>query len=288
MAPKHNVATLRTGVRPLLISFGVLGALLLAAAVAGCRKTPATGKPCSVRDYPVGTGICKDKTTALVCDANHRWTPLRCKGPKGCYKKSKGAAHRICDFSRATAGDACPASYWNKGQCGPDGKSAVICGPVQAPLPIAGFKPTFEVLPCGGLEGCKEVGNGSLTCDQSQATAGSRCSTMITGRVYTCRRDHKAMLGCAGKITERQVWKLARTCRGPQGCKISDNKNAQCDSTIAKVGDACQRGQRSCSLDGKVQLVCKAGKFVMERACAKSCTTKWKSGGTSFDVLCES
>ncbi len=63
--------------------------------------------------------------------------------------------------------------------------------------------------------------------------------------------------------------KPVSSCRGPKECTVRpDKRGVSCDTTVATEGDSCELAEaRACSLDGKLELVCKGTKFVRLREC---------------------
>jgi hypothetical protein len=62
---------------------------------------------------------------------------------------------------------------------------------------------------------------------------------------------------------------VAMACRGPGGCQ-GVGFDAKCDDDLAQEGDTCQatlNENYSCSVDHRTELVCKNGKFVVDRTC---------------------
>jgi hypothetical protein len=65
-------------------------------------------------------------------------------------------------------------------------------------------------------------------------------------------------------------------CHGATGCATS-GKVAQCDNTLASVGDVCDEpGDYACQMDMKAALSCKDFKWTVEETCrgASACTLK--------------
>jgi hypothetical protein len=77
-------------------------------ALAACGK-PQVGDSCEAN-----TGACESTTEALFCESS-KLRSIDCNGPLGCSESTSGQV--ACDFSRARAGDSCPAANENTAQC---------------------------------------------------------------------------------------------------------------------------------------------------------------------------
>lgn len=135
----------------------------------------------------------------------------------------------------------------------------------------------FAVVRCDGPKGCKAE-TAVAKCDYSGNRAGSDCDDSFLGK-QMCR-DKKSAVGCSnGKL-------IVAECKGPSGCTSqSDEVGALvkvCDTTIAKVGDPCDRAfvtKPACDEDGKQLLECsKEGKFEFTKYCRGPNGCKSKDG----------
>ncbi len=98
----------------------VLPALVLLLAVAACTATPEAGEECDQE----GAGVCETSALWLQCDGG-KYRAIPCRGPAGC---TEGSSQLVCDTSKARAGDACPSSQQNLGQCdASNANSALVC-----------------------------------------------------------------------------------------------------------------------------------------------------------------
>ncbi len=162
---------------------------------------------------------------------------------------------------KSKAGDSC-----TKGQAAcKDDKTALACQDGK-----------FIETPCKGAKGCKVEG-ATVECDFSGNATGDPCSTDDESSTM-CGADGKSQVECKGG--KYQV----HPCRGPDGCKQT-GVTANCDVSIAQVGDACEgvTGGYACSVDKKALLKCKNGKFEVEEQCpaGKPCKIEGSSAGCS-------
>ena len=134
----------------------------------------------------------------------------------------------------------------------------------------------FIATPCKGAKGCKVIG-ATVECDISGNAAGDVCSKDDEGNT-SCTTDGKQQIECKGGKF------VVHPCRGPDGCKQTGIM-ANCDVSIAQVGDACEgaTGGYACSVDKKALLKCKNGKFEVDEACAagKPCKITGETAGCS-------
>jgi hypothetical protein len=72
-------------------------------------------------------------------------------------------------------------------------------------------------------------------------------------------------------------WQVTRLCKGAKGCVPADDRNADCDGTIADEGDPCLDAPNAvgCARDGVTKLACANGKLAKSATCNPACTTKW-------------
>jgi hypothetical protein len=139
---------------------------------------------------------------------------------------------------------------------------------------------TVVSVACHGPKGCTGAG-ASSQCDDDLAQEGDGCM-MTVNENYACSTDHKKELICKdGKFV------TVRTCKGVKACNITGNV-IDCDDTVAEVGDACVEeagdANYACSVDKKLEIVCKGGKFEESNICrgAKGCVVQGQM------VMCDS
>lgn len=108
-------------------------------------------------------------------------------------------------------------------------------------------------LTCDGPKGCKAEGN-TAHCDFTGNKVGSPCDDRFFGK-RMCK-DAKTAITCQdGK------W-VSYACGGPAGCTSNGDADAlvkDCDATVAKEGDGCDRNfvkKPACSADGTMLLEC--------------------------------
>lgn len=128
-----------------------------------------------------------------------------------------------------------------------DAKRALICDDGK-----------FVETPCKGKAGCSTVQE-TTTCDISGNQPGDVCSKSNEG-VAVCAGDD-AMLACHARKYERVP------CRGPRGCDLV-GAQANCDQSVAEVGEACKKeSAKACSADKTQVLSCKGGRMTVEYVC---------------------
>ncbi len=128
-----------------------------------------------------------------------------------------------------------------------DGKRALICEDGK-----------FVETPCKGKAGCSTVQE-RTTCDITGNQPGDVCSNGDEG-VAVCVGD-EAMLACHGRKYERVP------CRGPRGCDML-GAQANCDQSIAEVGEACKKeSAKACAADKTQVLSCKGGRMATQYFC---------------------
>ena len=144
----------------------------------------------------------------------------------------------------AKAGDPC------------DGEGKQVCLSKETALACHGGK--WEAMPCHGITGCIGAGE-DASCNNDYAKDGDVCNRAGD---FVCTEDKKAMLTC-----DQNHWKLEQKCLGQNGCQVNV-REVRCDTSIAEPGASCQsEGAASCSPDGAAQLVCKGGKYEVDRPC---------------------
>lgn len=55
----------------------------------------------------IGTSMCQNDTTWLLCNRELKWKPFTCTGPRGCALAGPSGA-TTCDFTRSQTLDPCP------------------------------------------------------------------------------------------------------------------------------------------------------------------------------------
>jgi hypothetical protein len=220
----------------------VLLALLIV--FVACGGKPAPGKPCK----NVGRYVCMDPTTALYCNAG-TYQAIPCKGTKGC---SGGTVNPACDDDLAQEGDTCMATMNENHACSTDHTKGLVCKD--------GKYTTW--LNCRGPTHCvvKPVLN-SIECDDSYAENGDVCEK--SGQLR-CSVDRKMALRCRSGKYEND-----NSCRGQKECRYNNN-SLHCDDSVALEGDPCDtQDEVACSIDGKIELSCKANKYVKKQDCKR-------------------
>lgn len=156
----------------------------------------------------------------------------------------------------AEVGDTCSNMYEGAFACSHDKKKAVIC---------RGGKFTAQA-DCKGRGGCSMDG-ARLHCDATLSDKGEACERPGT---YACTQNLKEMLICSSDMK----WDAWRSCRGIDACQVKNGGNeVNCDVSIANDQDRCGvPNQIACSVDHRKQLICRGGKFVVDRGCAKGCS----------------
>lgn len=237
-------------------AIGVVIALGVALVIAGGLATKVGS--CSKHEggsCKTGEQICADKEHALVCRSGI-FVNVSCPGPLAC---SKFENHVNCDTSLGNPGENCMGEL-DEYACSTDKKQTVICKSGK-------FEPYLQ---CRGPTGCAM--NGRLpNCDLSIAAKGDPCKK---DEIFACSVDGTQMLACRlGKFD------TYRYCRGANGCTASATDGAQCDESLAQLGDPCGTpGQIGCSTDGRTELVCQGSVFMKSRSCKTSCTITSKNG----------
>jgi len=135
---------------------------------------------------------------------------------------------------------------------------------------------------CDGPKGCKLDGK-VAHCDFSTNKVGSPCDDRFFGK-RMCGADNKSAITCMdGKFS-------VVGCGGPNGCTANGDADAlvkDCDTTVAKDGDACDRNfvkQPACSADGAELLQCgKDNRFSFFQHCRGPNGCKPKDGKPDCD-----
>jgi hypothetical protein len=218
-----------------------LVALALALALApACKDQPRAGAPCT------SGMVCDGAHAALVCGGG-TYSPLACRGPRGCTGQGSSA---YCDMQLAEEGDACLGGAETYA-CAVDHQRALSCH---------GGKWTLW-RSCKGEGGCAWKGRSNVECDSTIADIGDPCTT--AGNV-ACSPDGKNIYVCRG-----DKFDTYKGCRGDKGCRVTD-RVAECDTSLAAEGDACDVAEdRVCTVDKKSVLVCRGGKLLKEKDCRR-------------------
>lgn len=175
-------------------SLVALGAVVLVGLVAsGCKPKP--GAACSSD----GEARCMDPTAALICH-ERVWTPMQCRGPKGC---NASGALIDCDESSAQASDFCDQD--GNYSCSTDRRTQLRC--VKSKW-VADTR-------CAGPKGCVTT-TLKVECDDTIASVGDVCSKE---RHHTCSQDRKAVLICKGG-----AFVQAQSCLNKTTCEISGDE----------------------------------------------------------------
>jgi hypothetical protein len=175
---------------------------------------------------------------------------MKCPGPKGCDMQKSGAA---CDLAGSHKGDACAPNWM------------MSCGDRLTLLVCDGGK--FDSYPCRGMGGCF-----GAQCNQSLSEAGDPC---VSESSFAYSVDKKHRLKCVkGVMTEESI------CLGEEHCSVGPApKNCDhavphscdilinCDTSVMKLGDACEPGQGACTDDHESILKCANGKMALDSAC---------------------
>jgi hypothetical protein len=156
--------------------------------------------------------------------------------------------------SKPAAGRACP---------GPD---QVACAGLDRAFVCEGAAPggaaVWTEVSCKGARGCARRG-GADDCDDTVASEGDPCpgSPPLD---YACTADGARALACT-----KGRFGLWRACRGPEGCRVTDGQNIQCDTTLGEPGDPCtQNGAYACSADRKTMLTCNGTALAAASSCS--------------------
>ena len=132
---------------------------------------------------------------------------------------------------------------------------------------------TWEEVACAGPKGCTQSGR-FVDCDETVAVAGTPCSNDSPDGYSSCSVDHKTRLKCAFG-----AWHEDIPCRGPKGCAVV-SRFVDCDDSVAKVGDACERDSITCSDDASAVLVCRTGRYALDTPCSPGrCTVSGSTVG---------
>jgi hypothetical protein len=147
--------------------------------------------------------------------------------------------------------------------CSDPGHAFVCDGaaPVEAGAPSSREAAAWSAITCRGAGGCARRG-GADDCDDTLGVEGDPCPRGPPVD-YACTADGARALACAdGRFG---LW---RACRGPDGCRVVDGKNVQCDTSLGEDGDPCgQSGAYACSVDRKTMLLCNGAHLKPASSC---------------------
>jgi len=226
----------------------ILGAIAIAV-IAACRPGPRPGGECRIENQ----WVCSTHDRGLLCESG-AWTEMPCRGSGGC---SRHGAADACDDTVAQEGDHCPRQLPADYACSADGARALTCKGGR-----------FELWRnCRGSQRCAVAADRHLDCDTTLGQVGDPCEKLGT---YACSLDERGLLLCDGHSLVE-----ASSCRGPSGCRFDrQTHQVACDDRMAADGDLCDQPNRiSCSLDGKLELVCDPGaehKYIKKRECRRT------------------
>ena len=227
----------------------------LAPLVAGLLLTlsckPEPGGSCDIDE-----ARCLDAKRSIVCQ-DGKFVETPCRGKGGCSTLQETTS---CDISGNQPGDICVKSD----------EGVAVCAGADAMLACHGGK--FEKVPCRGNRGCETVA-GQANCDQSTADTGEACKKP---NAKACSVDKTRVLSCDDGSMREQYF-----CRGEAGCAAQGGK-LSCDQTLAKLGDACDKGldgHVACSEDRKALISCTGVRFVASEKCRAGtvCTVSGQS-----------
>jgi hypothetical protein len=137
----------------------------------------------------------------------------------------------------------------------------------------------FVAVPCKGPGGCHEISGTEAFCDFTPGPAGAPCSTKKDGKGFCSEDGHSEMICDNGKL-------LLQPCRGAGGCTEGDN-GASCNTSAAREGDPCAKKAEdsyACEAEGKNQLVCRAGKYIVAKQCLR-CEFKQRTAICHTDYM---
>ncbi|MFT3713982.1 MAG: hypothetical protein QM817_40490 [Archangium sp.] len=222
------------------MSLRFVAVAVLAVAIAGCSK-PKEGGACKDQE-----GSCIDKQNALVCIGG-TLAKVKCrKSATGCMEVLGNVS---CDVDR-DVGVACADD--GSSDCSGDGKKMLDCKDGKWALRMN----------CSKL--CVSNVNG-VRCENAEGAEGDPC-TQEQFDSAVCSADKKTLLVCDGK-----KFFAASSCKGQNHCRAV-NKQIECDTSMADIGDPCEEEDKlSCDTAKKVMLKCSGKKFVKEKDCKKRC-----------------
>ncbi len=175
-----------------------------------------------------------------------------------------GAAGALLGGCKPKAGGACKLEM--KEIC-VDAKQSLVCHDGK-----------WEEMTCRGPGGCGKAGN-DFTCDQTVAEEKDVCNL---ANDFVCSGDKKNMLEC-----QKNHWTFSQACLGDRACTM-EQKKVICDNSTANAGDACrEEDDYACSVDKKVALVCRSGKFATASICKGKNACKILGEKGAFKVECD-
>ncbi len=217
-----------------------------------CDNTHADiGDPC----VAINSLVCSsDGKSELRC-VNHKYALVNHCGGGGCSMSDTGDAY--CSWPYGIAGEPCK----DKGACSQDAKTELAC---------VGGKLVAKN-PCRGDEKCVGLSSGP-NCDRSVGLPGDSCDPNDPELAAACTQAGDTLLVC-------QNHKLVPgpRCAGEGKCGVAkygiDGRRhfrAVCDQSMADEGDDCIKDQGlACATDLKSRLICKNGKFTLDKLCKK-------------------
>jgi hypothetical protein len=141
---------------------------------------------------------------------------------------------------------------------GPD--RALVCEAAPAGGEARG-RGAWAAVTCKGARGCARRGDAD-ECDDTLAADDDPCPRGPP-LDYACTADGARALACA-----EGTFRLWRACRGPEGCRVVDGRNIQCDTSLGEPGDPCaQKGTYACSADRSTMLVCDGAALARASSC---------------------
>jgi len=220
--------------------------LVVSVALVGCSK-PKEGGSCKTGNvFGHGPGTCIDKQNALVC-VDGAYAKLKCKkSATGCMEVMGDVS---CDPVKEVGE---PCAVGDEFDCATEGKAWLDCKDGK----------WVEHMKCSKL--CVRNVQG-IKCENASGAVGDVCTKEQIDQAV-CSADKLQLLVCDG-----EKFFSASSCRGQNKCRAV-NKQIECDTSMAEVGDACEdEGILSCDTAKKTMLKCVGKKFVKEQDCKKRC-----------------
>ena len=154
---------------------------------------------------------------------------------------------------------ACRAKPAPGGPCA--NLDSLVCAGVDRALVCEGSG-AWAAVPCKGAGGCARARGRADECDDTVAAEDDACPKGPP-LDYACTADGARALACA-----EGRFKLWRACRGPDGCRVIDGRNIQCDTSLGLPGDPCaQKGTYACAADHVAMLVCDGAALAPASSC---------------------
>lgn len=130
---------------------------------------------------------------------------------------------------------------------------------------------------CGGPMGCTKFED-RANCDTTIANVSDPCPPDAEEH-QSCTPDGKRAVVC-----EKGRFVRYLECHGENGCTPVGFQVA-CDMSLANPGEPCKEANKTaCSVDGKQQVVCQNGVFVVQRHCRGERGCKNDGGLLTCDV----